>query len=158
MSRFAPKNPNFAARVRDSFARQGAMGLIGAKITVLEPGAVDIELEFRPELSQQHGFFHGGVVAMAADSAGGYAAFSLMPEDASVLTVEYKINLLAPAEGERLIARGRVAKPGRTLTVCHVDVYAVREGKEHHCAVLLQTLMTMAGRQDGPVARAPTAR
>jgi uncharacterized protein (TIGR00369 family) len=160
VSRFIPKNPEFAARVRDSFARQGAMALIGAELTCLEPGAVDIELQFRPELSQQHGYFHGGVVAMAADSAGGYAAFSLMPEDASVLTVEYKINLLAPADGERLIARGRVAKPGRTLTVCHVDVFAVREGKEHHCAVLLQTLMTMTGRIDGPatVARAPTAR
>src|SRR5882672_8972383 len=102
------------------------MTLIGAELARVEAGAVDIAVAFRPELSQQHGYYHGGIVGMIADSAGGYAGFSLMPEDASVLTVEYKINLLAPAEGERMIARGRVAKPGRTLTVCHVDVFAVR--------------------------------
>lgn len=150
MSRFVPKNPEFVARVRDSFARQGAMALIGAEITRLEPGSVDIAVTFRPDLAQQHGYFHGGVVGMIGDSAGGYAAFSLMPADASVLTVEYKINLLAPAHGERLIARGRVVKPGRTLTVTHVDVVVVRDGHEHVCATLLQTLMAMAGKSDGP--------
>jgi uncharacterized protein (TIGR00369 family) len=153
--RFTPKNPNFAARVRDSFARQGAMALIGAELVRVEAGSVDIAVAFRPELSQQHGYYHGGVVGMIADSAGGYAAFSLMPEDASVLTVEYKINLLAPAEGERLIARGRVTRPGRTLTVCSVDVFAVRGGKEHLCATLLQTLMTLVGRADEPSKVAP---
>lgn len=152
MSRFAPKNPDFAARVSDSFARQGAMALIGAELARLDPGAVDIAVAFRPDLAQQHGYFHGGVVGMIGDSAGGYAAFSLMPVDASVLTVEYKINLLAPAHGERLIARGRVVKPGRTLTVTHVDVVVVRDGHEHTCATLLQTLMTMAGKLDGPSA------
>ena len=150
MTRFAPKNPDFEARVRDSFGRQGAMKLIGAALSHVAPGAVDIAVDFRPELSQQHGFFHGGIVGMAADSAGGYAAFSLMPADSSVLTVEYKMNLIAPAEGARLIARGRVIKPGRTLTICNVDVFVLRDGREHHCAVLLQTLMAMAGRNDGP--------
>lgn len=150
MSRFVPKNPDFAARVRDSFGRQGAMALIGAEVAHVAPGEVDIAVDFRLELSQQHGFFHGGITATAADSAGGYAAFSLMPADASVLTVEYKMNLMAPAHGTRLVAKGRVLKPGRTLTVCQVDVFVQRDGREHHCAVLLQTLMTMTGRNDGP--------
>jgi uncharacterized protein (TIGR00369 family) len=150
MGPFVPKNADFAARVRDSFARQGAMALIGAKLSHVAPGAVDIAVDFRPELSQQHGYFHGGIVGTAADSAGGYAAFSLMPADASVLTVEYKMNLVAPAHGTRLVAKGRVIKPGRTLTVCQVDVFVDRDGREHHCAVLLQTLMTMTGRTDGP--------
>jgi uncharacterized protein (TIGR00369 family) len=126
------------------------MALIGAELAHVAPGAVDIAVAFRPELSQQHGFFHGGIVGTIADSAGGYAAFSLMPADASVLTVEYKMNLVAPAEGTRMVARGRVLKPGRTLSVCHVDVFVTRDGREHRCAVLLQTLMTMAGRSDGP--------
>jgi len=151
MTGFAPKNPDFAARVRDSFGRQGAMALIGAELARVEPGAVDITVSFRPDLAQQHGYFHGGIVGMIADSAGGYAAFSLMPADASVLTVEYKINLLAPAHGERLIARGRVARSGRTLTVAQVDVVVVRDGKETPCATALQTLMAMVGKSDaGP--------
>ncbi|HEX6980540.1 MAG TPA: PaaI family thioesterase [Alphaproteobacteria bacterium] len=150
MSHYIPKNPDFEARVRDSFSRQGAMALIGAEIVHLAPGACDIAVSYRPDLSQQHNFFHGGVVGMIADSAGGYAAFSLMPADASVLTVEYKINLVAPADGHRLIARGRVIKPGRTLTVCCVDTVVERDGREHLCATMLQTLMTMAGRADGP--------
>jgi uncharacterized protein (TIGR00369 family) len=150
MSRFMPKNPDFEARVRDSFSRQGAMALIGAEITHVAPGACDIAVDFRPELGQQHGFFHGGIVGAIADSAGGYAGFSLMPADATVLTVEYKINLLAPSQGTRLIARGRVTKPGRTLTITHVDVVVVRDGHEHIVATMLQTLMTMAGREDGP--------
>ncbi len=153
MSRFVPKSRDFEARVRDSFARQGAMALIGARLERVEPGAVDIAVDFRPEVSQQHGFFHGGIVGTIADSAGGYAAFSLMPDDATVLTVEYKINLIAPADGERLIARGRVIKPGRTLTVAHVDVYVHRDGHDHNCATMLQTLMTMAGRADAPKQR-----
>ena len=150
MSRFTPKNPDFEARVRDSFSRQGAMALMGARITHVAPGACDIAVDFRPELAQQHGFFHGGIVGAIADSAGGYAGFSLMPADATVLTVEYKINLLAPSQGTRLIARGRVSKPGRTLTITHVDVAVLRDGKEHAVATMLQTLMTMAGREDGP--------
>jgi uncharacterized protein (TIGR00369 family) len=150
MTPFVPKNPDFEARVRDSFGRQGAMTLIGAKLTHVAPGAVDISIDFRPELSQQHGFFHAGIAGTVADSAGGYAAFSLMPADASVLTVEFKMNLIAPADGTALVARGRVIKPGRTLTVCNVDVFVLRDGREHQCAVLLQTVMSMAGRNDGP--------
>ncbi len=150
MSSFQPKNSEFAARVRGSFGRQGAMTLIGAELTRVEPGVVDIAVSFRPELAQQHGFFHGGIVGMIADSAGGYAAFSLMPADSSVLTVEYKINLLAPAHGERLVARGRVARAGRTLTVTQVDVVVIRGAQETLCATALQTLMTMAGKTDGP--------
>jgi len=149
MTGFTPKNPDFAARVRDSFERQGAMTLIGAEMTRIEPGAIDIAVSYRPELGQQHGYFHGGIVGMIADSAGGYAAFSLMPGDASVLTVEYKINLLAPSHGTRLVAKGRVTKPGRTLSVCHVDVFVERDEREHLCATLLQTLMTMTGKSDG---------
>jgi len=108
---FTPLNPDFAARVRDSFARQAAMRLIGAALTEVAPGRVAIELPVREELTQQHRYVHGGVVGMIADSAGGYAAFTLMPAGASVLTVEYKINMLAPATGERLVARGEVVPP-----------------------------------------------
>ena len=120
-----PPNPDFENRVRASFARQRAMELIGARLTRVEPGAVDIELPVRDDLGQQHGFVHGGVVGMIADSAGGYAAFTLMPADASVLTVEYKMNMLAPAEGDMLIARGEVLKAGRSLSVVRADVWAV---------------------------------
>lgn len=143
-------NPDFAARVRDSFARQGAMALIGARIEHLAPGACDLAIDRRPEVLQQHGYFHGGIVGALADSAGGYAAFTLMNADASILTVEYKINLLAPADGESLIARGRVVRPGRTLVIARCDVQVVRDGQERLCATSLQTLMTLAGRPDGP--------
>lgn len=145
-----PSDPNFATRVADSFARQGAMMHLGAVLSSVEPGIVEIRLPFRDEVAQQHGFFHGGVVATIGDSAGGYAAYSLMPADASVLTVEYKINLVSPAKGQALVARGRVVKPGRTLTVTTVDVFAVDQGRETLCAVMQQTLMCLHGRSDGP--------
>ncbi len=148
MNSFTPADPDFEARVRDSFARQSIMELIGAAITKVEPGLVEIHLPHRADLCQQHGFFHAGVTSTIADSAGGYAAFSLFPADASVLTAEFKINLLAPADGERLRALGRVVKPGRTLTICEVDVFALKDGREKLCAKLLQTLMTMHGRPD----------
>ncbi len=147
---FAPKDPEFEARVRASFGRQGIMTLIGARLTRVEPGLVEIELPFRADLTQQHGFFHAGITSTIADSAGGYAAHSLMPAGASVLTTEFKINLLAPADGEFLRARGRVIKPGRTLTVCDVDVFAVKDGLTTPCAKLLETLMCMEGRPDRP--------
>jgi uncharacterized protein (TIGR00369 family) len=147
---FQPRDPNYAARVRDSFARQGAMTLIGATLARVEPGAVDVALDYRPELSQQHGFFHGGIVGTVADTAGGYAAFTLSGAEDSVLTVEYKLNLVAPADGETLIARGRVLKPGRTLTIVRGDVVVLRDGRERLCATMLQTLMTLAGRPDRP--------
>ena len=145
---FQPPNPAYAERVRDSFSRQGAMALIGAELSRLGPGECEIRLPYRPELSQQHGYFHGGIIGTIADSAGGYAAFTLMPADSSVLTVEYKMNLLAPGDGDALIARGRVLKSGRSLVVVRVDVTALKSGRETHCATSLQTLMTMHGKPD----------
>ena len=143
-----PHNPDFEARVRDSFARQQAMALIGARLVRVEPGRVDIELPVRDEIGQQHGFVHGGVVAMIADSAGGYAAFSLMPADASVLTVEYKVNMLAPAQGDVLIARGEVLKAGRSLSVVRADVWARTGARENRVAAMQQTMMVMHGMAD----------
>ena len=148
MSGFEPKNPDYSRRVQASFDRQQAMKLLGAKLARLAPGECDIELAYRPELTQQHGYFHGGIIGTIADSAGGYSAFTLMPEDSSVLTVEYKMNLLAPGDGELLVARGRVLKSGRTLVVSRVDVVVVKGGHETLCATLLETLMTMHGRPD----------
>jgi uncharacterized protein (TIGR00369 family) len=143
-----PRNPDFEARVRASFARQNAMGLIGARMTKVAPGEVEIELPVRDDLGQQHGFVHGGIVGMIADSAGGYAAFTLMPADASVLTVEYKLNMLAPAEGDLLVARAEVLKPGRTLSVVRADVWARRGDRETRVAAMQQTLMVMHGVAD----------
>ena len=145
---FEPGDAHFVSRVRASFARQQAMRFIGAQLTRVEPGLVAIELPFRRELTQQHGFFHAGITATIADSAGGYAGFTLFPADSSVLTVEYKMNLLAPADGERLVATGRVVKSGRTLTICEFTVVAVKNGKETACAHGLQTLMCLHGRAD----------
>jgi len=145
---FKALNPDFEQRVRDSFARQAAMALIGATMTRVEPGRCEIELPVRDDLTQQHKFVHGGVVGMIADSAGGYAAFTLMPADASVLTVEYKINMLAPARGERLVARGEVVKPGRTLSIVRADVCAIEGARETLVAAMQQTLMVMHGMAD----------
>jgi len=148
LSGFEPGDPVYADRVRAGFDRQKIMALIGAQLVRLAPGECEIQLPFKPELSQQHGYYHGGIIGTIADSAGGYAAFTLMPRDASVLTVEYKMNLLAPGDGELLIARGRVLKAGRTLVVARVDAGVVKNGRETLCATLLQTLMTMHGRPD----------
>ena len=148
MSGFEPRNPAYAERVQSSFDRQQAMKLLGAKLARLAPGECDIELPFKAELTQQHGYFHGGIIGTIADSAGGYAAFTLMPPDSSVLTVEYKMNLLAPGDGDLLIARGRVLKSGRTLVVAQVDAFVRKEGREALCATLLETLITMHGRAD----------
>jgi len=115
---FKVLDPNYERRVRDSFARQAAMTLIGATMTHVEPGRCEIELPVREELTQQHRFVHGGVVGMIADSAGGYAAFTLMPADASVLTVEFKINMLAPAKGERLLALAPCSNPAARCRSC----------------------------------------
>jgi len=145
---FKTVDPNFEQRVRDSFARQAAMGLIGARMTRVEAGRCEIELPVRDDLTQQHRFVHGGVVGMIGDSAGGYAAFTLMPANASVLTVEYKINMLAPAKGERLIARGEVLKPGRTLSIVRADVFGIETGRETRVATMQQTLMVMHGMSD----------
>jgi len=128
-------------RVKDSFARQTVMATIGASITRVEQGEVTIELPFRSDLTQQHGFLHAGVVTMIVDTACGYAALTRMPASAAVLTAEYKVNFLSPAEGEKLIARGRVLKPGRTLTVCFGEVHAKKDGKEKLVATMLATMI-----------------
>ena len=142
----APRDPDFERRTRESFARQGAMAFIGAKLERVEPGLVEIGLDYRPELSQQHGFFHAGILSTIADSAGGYAGFTLFAADAAVLTVEFKLNLMAPGDGERAHAVGRVIRSGRTLTVCQLDVYVAKGGRRNHCATGLQTLMGVVGR------------
>ena len=145
-TQFQPQDPAFAARVRASFARQQAMDLIGARLTVVEPGTTEIELPFRPQLTQQRGFVHGGILGMIADSACGYAAYSLMPATSSLVTVEYKINILAPARGD-LVARGQVIRPGRTLTVTRGDIF-MADGT--HVASMQQTLLMLADTPDTP--------
>jgi uncharacterized protein (TIGR00369 family) len=145
---FVPANPDYAARVRASFARQAAMQLVGAQITDVQPGRCVITLQVRPDLAQQHGYVHGGIIGMIGDTAGGYAGFSLMPVDASVLTVEYKLNLLAPARGERMVAAGTVLKPGRTLSVVRIDVHAHEQDRSTLVATMQQTLMVMHGMRD----------
>lgn len=150
MKHWEPQDPGYAERIRASFARQGVMAFIGAELSAITPGRCEIRLPYKPELSQQHGFFHGGVIGMIADSAGGYAAYSLMPADSSVLTVEYKMNLLAPGDGDTLVARGEVLRSGRSLVVSRAEVYALKNGRETHCASMQQTLMTMHGRADAP--------
>ena len=149
MRHFEARDPNYADKVRASFARQQVMAYIGAQLTEVAPGYCAIRLPYRPEITQQHGYFHGGIIGTVADSAGGYAGYSLMPADASVLTVEYKLNILAPGEGDVLIAQGQVLKPGRSLVITRAEVYAERNGKRVHCASMQQTLMAMHGRSDG---------
>lgn len=145
---FVPSNPDYAARVHDSFERMAAMRLIGARIGDLEPGRCTVELPARADLTQQHGYVHGGVLAMIADTAGGYAAFTLMPAEASVLAVEFKLNLLAPARGDHVRAAAIVLKPGRTLSVVRADVYAHHQGRTTLVATMQQTVMTMHGKKD----------
>jgi uncharacterized protein (TIGR00369 family) len=146
--RFEPKDPDYADRVRASFARQAAMKTIGASLAAVEPGRVVIELPWAQELTQQHGFLHAGMVATGLDSACGYAGFSLMPADAAVLTIEYKINLLAPAQGQRFRMEGVVIKPGRTVTVAEGRAWAIEEGREKLIATMACTLMAVVGRAD----------
>ena len=147
---FQPKDPNFEQKVKSSFERQGFIALIGAELAMLKPGYCEIRLPYRKILSQQHGFFHAGVIGTLADNSGGYAAFTLMPEDSSILTVEYKLNLIAPGEGEGLIARGRVVKSGRTLSICSTEVNVMKGGVESLCATCLMTLIALLGRPDRP--------
>lgn len=143
-----PAAGGFEARVRASFARQKVMDTIGATLTRVDPGAVEIALPFRADLTQQHGFLHAGVVATILDSACGYAAVTQMPADVGALTVEYKINLLRPAAGERFVARGLVVRAGKTLTVCTGDVFALTGGSEKVVATMLSTIMAVPLRDD----------
>ena len=146
--RFEPQDPSFAERVRASFDRQAAMHTIGATLAEIAPGRVVIALPWRQELTQQHGFLHAGIVATALDSACGYAASTLMPADAGVLTIEYKINLLAPAQGTLFRMEGLVVKPGRTITVTEGRAWALHEGREKLIATMGATLMAVTGRPD----------
>jgi uncharacterized protein (TIGR00369 family) len=148
MSEFKPQDPDWDTKVRNSFARQTVMTTIGARLAALKPGYCEIELPFRRDLCQQHGFLHAGITTTIADSAAGYAAFSLMPPGASVLTVEFKVNLMAPAAGEVFVGRGRVIKPGRTLLAVEADVIARGPDGEKSVAQMLATMMCLADRAD----------
>lgn len=139
--------PGFEERVRQSFAKQAAMRTMGAEIAHLAPGEVHLRFAYREELTQQHGFVHAGVIAAVADSACGYAAYTLMPADAAVLSVEFKVNLMAPAAGDAFVARARVKKSGRTITVCEADVFAIQDdGGERLISTMLATMMTVRER------------
>lgn len=141
-------NPEFKARVHDSFARQKAMATIGAELTRVEHGTVEIELPFDERLTQQHGFLHAGIISTALDSACGYAAYSIMPADAAVLTIEFKINMLSPGRGERFVFRGEVTKPGSTIIVSDGRAYAIRADKPPKLiASMTGTMMVVRGRE-----------
>lgn len=147
MAASVPKaNPDFVQRVQESFARQGAMQTLGAELARVEPGAVDICFDWAPGLTQQHGFVHAGMVSTALDSACGYAGLTRMPADAAVLTIEFKINLLAPARGQRFRMEGRVVKAGRTITVAEGRAYAIAGQQERLIATMNCTLMAVQGR------------
>ena len=146
MTRLA--NPDFAECVTASFDKQTAMHLIRATLPVVEHGRTEIHVPHWDGIEQQHGFVHGGVVGMIADTAAGYAAMTMVPSSVSVLTVEYKLNLVAPADGEKLIARGQVVRPGRTLIVTKAEVFAIKAGKETLCALMQQTIMVMHGKTE----------
>jgi uncharacterized protein (TIGR00369 family) len=138
---FVVRDPDFERRVRGGFAAQALMTTLGASLTRVAPGQVDVELPFRADLTQQNGFLHAGVVTAVVDSACGFAALTLMAPGADVLSVEFKVNLLAPAAGARFIARGRVLRAGRTLTVCTGDLHAVRGDGEAHVATMVATMI-----------------
>ncbi len=146
MSDFKPKDPNFKSRVADSFHRQAVMRTIGAELTAVTPGRVAIGMSHAAELTQQHGFLHAGIVATALDSACGYAAFSLMPADAAVLTIEFKVNLLAPAEGKGFSFEAEVVKPGRTIMVSEGRAYCVDGGARKLLATMTATIMVVSNR------------
>ncbi len=143
MTSFKSANGHFEATVRESFARQGLMGAIGAWLVEVQPGKVVVELPFTVRLSQQHGCFHGAVIGAIADSAGGYAALSLLPAGRDVVTVEYKINFLRPARGHMLRAEGHVLQSGKTVSVVRVDVTALEANKAVACATLQATMMSV---------------
>ena len=141
---FTAKNPLFATQVRNSFERQMAMSSIGAELLIVEPGKVEIALPYRSDLTQQHGYLHAGIITTIADTACGYAAYTLMPAGSEVLSVEFKVNLLRPAKGERFVAVANVLKPGRTLTVVRADVFGISESDERELiATMLATMICL---------------
>jgi len=148
MESYDPVDPGFADRVRESFGRQTFMKTIGAFLTKVSPGEVHVELPFRNDLTQQHGFLHAAVMTAIVDSACGFAALTLAPSDAAVLTVEYKVNFMLPGSGDRVTAHGRVLKRGRTVTVCAGDVYARQGQHERHIATMIATIANVTGRPD----------
>ncbi|HKR02068.1 MAG TPA: PaaI family thioesterase [Pyrinomonadaceae bacterium] len=141
MSSLQPTDSEYESRVRASFARQRAMQLMGASLRRVEPGAVTIALPYREDLTQQHGYVHAGIITAIADSACGYAAYTLMPAGSEVLSVEFKVNLLRPAEGEEFLAEAKVLKAGRTLTVTRCDVYSLAGGEAKLVATMLATMI-----------------
>ncbi len=150
MPKFTIRNPDYVARTHASFKRQHFMETLGAHITELNAGYCEVQLSYARNLTQQHGYFHGGVIGTLADNAGGYAAFTLMNATDSVLTIEYKLNIMAPANGELLIARGQVLRPGRRVTVAKTDVFSVKDGVETLCATSLGTFMVLPNTPDEP--------
>ncbi|MFL6623555.1 MAG: PaaI family thioesterase [Sulfurifustis sp.] len=145
---FTPVDPDFETRVRASFGRQEAMKTLGVSVTRIAPGAIEFAMDHRHALTQQHGFIHAGIIATALDSACGYAAFTLMPSDSSVLTVEFKINLLAPAKGERFRFNANVVRAGKSITVCHGEAYALNGDSAKLVATMTGTLMAVFGRDE----------
>jgi uncharacterized protein (TIGR00369 family) len=148
MAQFQPQDSNYESRVRESFARQQVMHTLGATLTLVEPGAVEIELPYRADLTQQHGFIHAGITTTVLDTACGYAAFSLMPADAAVLSIEFKVNLLAPAKGGLIRVRADVKRAGRNVTVCVADAWSVVADQRKVVATMLATMMCIRGRND----------
>ncbi|MDA0263852.1 MAG: PaaI family thioesterase [Chloroflexi bacterium] len=146
MATFEPRDPEFEAKIRASFGQQTAMQTLGAVMGNVSPGQVEIEMPYRADLAQQHGFIHGGIVTAILDSACGYAAFSLSAPGTAVLTVEYKVNFVAPAKGERFVARGEVVRSGATIAVCKGDVFAYDNGEEKLVATMLTTMMLTPNR------------
>jgi uncharacterized protein (TIGR00369 family) len=142
-----PETADYEKRVRSSFAKQGLMSTLGATLGSVSPGFVEIAMRPDPAISQQHGFVHAGALSAIADTAAGYAALSLMPPGTGVLTTGFKINLVAPALGDRILARGKVVKAGRTLTLAQTEVFSERGGQEKLVALLTATLMTVQGRE-----------
>jgi uncharacterized protein (TIGR00369 family) len=140
---FQPRDPNFKDRVRANFALQGAMRTLGLEIVKIEPGEVELSMPYSDSFTQQNGYIHAGIITTALDSACGYAAFSLMPSNAAVLTVEFKTTLIAPAKGERFIFRANVIKPGRTLTFCEGHAFGVMNGEERLVATISGTLFAV---------------
>ena len=145
---FEPSDPAWETRVRTSFARQPMMATIGARLERVAPGEVDVRVPFREAISQHHGFVHAGALTTAVDTACGYAALSLMPPGAGVLTIEFKVSLLPPGWGAAILARGRVVKPGRNVTFCQGEVFAVEGGAERLVATMSATMMVVQGRPD----------
>ena len=142
MTSLEPRDPDFEARIRASFDRQGLMAMLGARLARIAIGEVDIEAPFSETLTQQHGYLHAGAVTAIVDSACGYSALSLAPPGTEVLTIEYKVNFLAPAQGERFLARGRVVRAGKTVTVCSGEVAAITGSVEKPVAIMLATIIT----------------